>query len=349
MLLFSLATLTPALLLALGSVWGGIWIGLAVLFITVFVFAMDRLGEKVVAQTASRAEFPSGDGLSVMLGLLHLPLLGLAVWSLSGASALSAWERIGLWVGYGLFFGQVAHPNAHELIHRSNRWLRGLGKMVYITLLIGHHASAHPKVHHIHVATDQDPSSARLGEGFWRFARRSWIGAFRAGWQAETRMRGRLSPPPPAWSHPYAGYIGGAVATLAAAFVLARAPGVIAVLAVATYAQLQMLLSDYVQHYGLRRPLREDGRPEPVGPQHSWNTPHWFSSAMMLNAPRHSDHHMHPTRPYPALQLEATMPILPHSLPVMAVIALWPGLWRRLMDPRTVAVMAPAAGGGKGG
>jgi alkane 1-monooxygenase len=55
----------------------------------------------------------------------------------------------------------------------------------------------------------------------------------------------------------------------------------------------------------------------------------------MLNAPRHSDHHMHPARSFPALELSAeNMPILPHSLPVMACLALVPGLWRKVMDRR---------------
>jgi len=95
-------------------------------------------------------------------------------------------------------------------------------------------------------------------------------------------------------------------------------------------------MSDYVQHYGLRRTVGPDGRPEPVGPRHSWNAPHWFTSALMLNAPRHSDHHAHPSRPYPELTLPApdTAPTLPHSLPVMACLALWPSQWRRVMDPR---------------
>ena len=56
---------------------------------------------------------------------------------------------------------------------------------------------------------------------------------------------------------------------------------------------------------------------------------------MMLNAPRHSDHHMHPSRAFPALELTpGTMPMLPRSLPVMAVLALVPPLWHRVMDRR---------------
>jgi alkane 1-monooxygenase len=56
---------------------------------------------------------------------------------------------------------------------------------------------------------------------------------------------------------------------------------------------------------------------------------------MMLNAPRHSDHHMHPTRSFPTLELSGNdMPMLPHALPVMACLALVPKLWRRIMDRR---------------
>jgi alkane 1-monooxygenase len=58
---------------------------------------------------------------------------------------------------------------------------------------------------------------------------------------------------------------------------------------------------------------------------------------MMLNAPRHSDHHINPARPFPVLTLiPGQMPMLPHSLPVMAVLALVPPLWRRLMDKRAL-------------
>jgi alkane 1-monooxygenase len=52
----------------------------------------------------------------------------------------------------------------------------------------------------------------------------------------------------------------------------------------------------------------------------------------MLNAPRHSDHHAHPSRPYAVLRL-SDGPLLPRSLPVMAGVALFPRRWRRMMDP----------------
>lgn len=111
--------------------------------------------------------------------------------------------------------GQVSHPNAQEMIHHPHRRLRRLGAVVYTSTLIGHHVSAHLRVHHVKVATDQDPNTARKGEGFYRFFLRAWLGSFWAGLQAGTAVRARKSPPPVAWTHPYLGYFGGAAVALA--------------------------------------------------------------------------------------------------------------------------------------
>lgn len=334
MLFFNLATLIPVLLLSLAAWQGGIWVLAAVAWITVMTWAMDHLIARAAVRAAPGAEFPSGDRLAVALGGAHLLLLPMAVWAIGGPSGHDGWERVGLWAAFGLFFGQVGHPNAHELIHKSARWRRALGKAIYTTLLFGHHASAHVRVHHVHAATARDPNSAPAGQGFWRFAPRAWLGSFRKGWRAESALRARARRPRPWWSHPYTGHIAGAAATALLAGLIAGLPGVLALLALAAHAQLQILLSDYVQHYGLRRADNDTGQPEPVGPQHSWNAPQFWSSAMMLNAPRHSDHHVNPARPFPQLRLGDDMPVLPRSLPVMAVIALWPPLWRRVMNPR---------------
>ncbi|MBV6634952.1 MAG: alkane 1-monooxygenase [Mameliella sp.] len=327
MLRFTLATTGMVVLLALALVVNGPFPALALVYITVFTYAMDRLSA-LAAPDHPEQEFPAGDGLSTLLAIAHFPLLYCGVWALVHSTATTT-DKILIFLSLSLFIGQVGNSNAHELIHRSSRTLRRLGTAVYASFLFGHHASAHVRVHHVHAATPRDPNSARPGESFYAFAPRAWIGGFRAGLRAESRLRQTRG-----W-HPYVGYIGGAVASVFVAALIGGAGGVLALLAIAAYAQAQLLLSDYVQHYGLRRRELTHGKFEPVGPQHSWNAPQSFSSALMLNAPRHSDHHAHPSRPYPGLDLDRDrMPILPHSLPVMAVIALVPPLWRRLMDRR---------------
>jgi alkane 1-monooxygenase len=331
MSLFAVATSLPMLLIAFAAFQGGPWGWLAVGYVTVLVFAFDRLVALQRPNPDPEAEFPAADRLLVALGLMHFGVLALALWGVAGDSGLDLTERVLLAIAAGLVSGQIAHPVAHELIHRAGRGKRRLGRLIYTSLLFGHHASAHLHVHHPHVASADDPSSARPGEGFYRYLARAWTGAFRAGLRAETRRHtGHM-----AWHHPYTLYVGGAVALFLATAATLGWRGLVALCVIAGYAQLQILLSDYMQHYGLRRTVGTHGRKEPVGPQHSWNAPHWYSSAMTLNAPRHSDHHVAPQRPYPALQLDPRqMPVLPHSLPVMAVIALVPPLWRRIMDPR---------------
>lgn len=340
---FAIATLAPVLLLSLAAMGTGVWTWLALLYMTLLVFSLDQL-RMMAAPARPGAEFPAGTGLSVLLGLVHFPLLGLAVWLVSGASGAAVAERIAGFIAFSLFFGQVSNSNAHELIHRSGRGLRRLGVAVYASVLYGHHASAHTLVHHRHVATRRDPNSARPGEHFYRYVWRAWRGEYRAGKAAEDTRRARNSR----GLHPYAVYWVWSLATLAAAALVGGLAGIGSLVALAFYAQLQLLLSDYVQHYGLQRREDASGKPEPCGPEHSWNAPHWYSSALMLNAPRHSDHHNRPKIPYPGLRLDSgTMPTLPHSLPVMALLALWPARWRKVMDPRVAQWQRTAQSGAR--
>lgn len=335
MLRFALASLSPIAVLVAACIWGGVWPFGALLYVTTFVMVMDRLPVAPLPACDTIRSARLGLILNIGLAALHMPLLLLGVWAVAAGPELGIGQRLMLGMALGLYLGQVANSNAHELIHAGGKWPRRLGKAVFISLLFGHHASAHPKVHHVHVATDNDPNSARAGEGFYRFWSRAWIGSFRAGLAAENAARARNVPAPRLLSHPYFIYCGGALVMLVAAYVLAGVRGIWVLLAIAGYAQMQLLLADYVQHYGLRRGVRPDGRREPAGPQHSWNAPHWYSGAMMLNAPHHSDHHQHPARHFAALELDGvTMPMLPRSMPVMAALALAPHLWRRIMDPR---------------
>ncbi|SIS65720.1 alkane 1-monooxygenase [Roseivivax lentus] len=335
---FTIITLTGAALLALGLWQGGAWAGAGLFYITVFTFFMDKIAALAAPDAPEGTEFPAGHGLSVLLGVLHFPLLyGGAAVIASGLHGVA--PSVLLFFGLALFLGQVSNSNAHELIHRAGRAPRRLGVAVYVSLLFGHHASAHPRVHHVHAATDRDPNSARLGEGFWHFAARAWRGSFREGLRAESALRATARR----GLHPYAVYGAGALASLGAVALLLGPAGLLVYAGLCLYAQLQLLLSDYVQHYGLRRAATGPGKAAPIGPAHSWNAPQGFSSGLMLNAPRHSDHHAHPGRAYPGLRLDrAEMPILPYALPVMAVIALVPPLWRRVMDRRARQWAEPA-------
>lgn len=337
---FAAATLAPLPLLGLGSALGGAWLWAALAYMGLLSILLDQLLPFVDTDAPEGAEFPAADTLLVLLGLVALALPPLA---LSGAvnPALPLAEKVALLFATGLWLGQIAHPTAHELIHRSERAKVRLGIAVYAWMLIGHHASSHRLVHHRHVATAADPATAPKGRGFWRYLPRAAIGGFVEGLRAEDALRQRGQR---RGLHPYALYALLSAAALATAALIAGPVGMLLWVGLAAHAQLQIHLSDYVQHYGLTRRVQPDGKPEPVSARHSWNTAHWFSSAMLLNAPRHSDHHANPARPYPALRLPADAPRLPWPLPLAAAIAMVPPLWHRLMRPRLAALSRDTQG-----
>lgn len=328
---FAIAAGIPAFLIAAASFFGGAACIALVLYMTAIAFGLDQSISRTAPSLDEEGIARDADLLSISLAAAHFVALVLVIIAFSGQTGLTWWERFGVFWGAGLYFGQVSNSNAHELIHRADKRLKWLGVWVYISLLFGHHASAHPKVHHRFVATPDDPNTAQDGESFYAFAPRAWRGSFVAGYEVEMHVLERAGRS--ALRNPYIIYVLGGLLMVILAITIGGFGGLLGYLLICAYAQMQLLLSDYVQHYGLMRETRENGRLAPVGPQHSWNAPHWFTAHMMLNAPRHSDHHAHPMRPYPALRLPASdeAPMLPYSLPVMATLALSPRLWKRVM------------------
>jgi alkane 1-monooxygenase len=111
-------------------------------------------------------------------------------------------------------------------------------------------------------------------------------------------------------------------------------------LVVLPYLLLQAVLGfsllevvNYLEHYGLLRQKREDGRYERCRPEHSWNSNNVASNVLLYHLQRHSDHHANPTRRYQALRHFKEAPQLPTGYAGMIVLAWFPPLWRRVMDP----------------
>lgn len=336
---FAVMALVPLALCLMAALSGGLWVWAAVVWLGAVVAALDLILPPFAANAPEGAEFPGSDALLAVIGITVPVLLATVV----VAAGHAGWaEGAALVLAAGFWLGQVAHPAAHELIHRADRRLFRLGVAVYAKLAMGHHASSHRLVHHVHVATPDDPATARSGQGFWRFLLRAEVEGFRKGLAAENALRARRAK---GW-HPYLVHAGITALAAVAAVALGGSLGVAVWLVLCLHVKLQIHLSDYVQHYGLTRRRLPDGRLEPVGPRHSWNGAAWLSSHMMLNAPRHSDHHAHPARPYPALRLPGVeeAPRLPLPLPLACTFALVPPLWRRMMRPHLARWRQPDAG-----
>jgi hypothetical protein len=90
---------------------------------------------------------------------------------------------------------------------------------------------------------------------------------------------------------------------------------------------------NYIEHYGLTRREIAPGRYERVLPRHSWNSSHRISNWFLCNVARHSDHHYQAGRPYQTLRHIDDAPQPPAGYFPMFVLAFFPSLWRRVMDP----------------
>lgn len=181
---------------------------------------LDHLASIVGSPEDATSEFPAADGPSVVLAVSHFTLLPLVVWALSSNSQLEVFDTLGVFVATVLFIGQVSNSNARELIHRSDRRLFPLGKWVYISMLYGHHTSAHLLVNHRFAASERDPCSAPKGESFYAFAQRAWIGSASAGFEMESRRLENRPTVSQRFSHPYYSYtFGGAASVLGAVLI----------------------------------------------------------------------------------------------------------------------------------
>jgi alkane 1-monooxygenase len=270
---------------------------------------------------------------------LFLPIqyagLIFACW-LWSSGKLSTIDDIGLALTVGMVSG-IAINTAHELGHKRESTERWLSRVALAQSGYGHFFIEHNRGHHVRVATPEDPASARFGESFYAFWPRTVGGSLRSAWRLERVRLARMGRSPWTLSNDSLGAWAMSVA-LFAALAIVFGPVVLPYLflqAVIGFSLLEVV--NYLEHYGLLRQRREDGRYERIRPEHSWNSNNVASNVLLYHLQRHSDHHANPVRRYQALRHVDEAPQLPTGYAGMIVLAAVPPLWRRVMDRKLLA------------
>jgi alkane 1-monooxygenase len=244
-------------------------------------------------------------------------------------------DSVGLALTMSMVSG-IAINTAHELGHKRDSLERWLSKIALAQTAYGHFFIEHNRGHHVRVATPEDPASARLGETFYEFLPRTVIGSLRSAWELERVRLERMEKPRlslrndilNAWAMSIVLF-----GVLAAVF----GPVVLPYLLIQAALGFSLLeVVNYLEHYGLLRQKREDGRYERTRPEHSWNSNSVASNVLLYHLQRHSDHHANPIRRYQALRHVDDAPQLPTGYAGMIVCALCPPVWRRIMDHRVL-------------
>jgi alkane 1-monooxygenase len=245
-------------------------------------------------------------------------------------------EIVGCVLSAGTAGGVVGITVAHELIHQPSSVDRFLGRVLLACISYLHWAIEHVAGHHRRVATRADPATARLGESLPRFLVRSIAGTYRSAWAIEAARLKRFGDRSPLGNRVLRWSVVPVI--VAAALGLALGPGAsLFFFAQSLVAIVLLEIVNYIEHYGLERRQVAPDVYERVSPLHSWNASHRLTNALLFNLQRHSDHHVWPRRPYFALRHHDQSPQLPLGYAGMALLAMVPPLWRRVMDPRVAA------------
>lgn len=321
------------------SGWGVLWFYGPILVFGIFPLLDLAVGMDARNPPDSVIKWLEQDRYYRWCTYLYIPIqyagLVFACWLWSRGD-LGVLDSVGLAVTVAMVSG-IAINTAHELGHKRASSERWLSKVALAQSGYGHFFIEHNRGHHVRVATPEDPASARLGESFYTFLPRTVLGSLRSGWELERVRLARLNSGP--WT-PRNDVLNAWAMTVLLYAVLIGAFGWV----VLPYLLIQSILGfsllevvNYLEHYGLLRQRREDGRYERTRPEHSWNSNSAASNVLLYHLQRHSDHHANPIRRYQALRHVQEAPQLPTGYAGMILTALLPPVWRRLMDDRVLA------------
>lgn len=321
---FSLCLGIP-LLPAIGYSFGTTWLTPLMVFIVFPIIGLLGGSDKSVA--------PIGiDSMRWLRRYLYLlPLLFAPLWIANlawGASLLATTESSGWEIGGMLFSLAItsafATCIAHELQHRPGEIDRGMARIMMAICGYGHLLLEHLH-HHATVGDSEIGGTPRRGEASYHFVLRNvWQGA-RNAWHIEQR---RLQAQNLEWwNNRIIQDYGLAISVAAGLASLWGAWGLAVFAAQALFAIFAIEMITYIQHYGVSRLPGEK-----IEAQHAWAHNCWLTNCITLNITHHSDHHMNVSKPYYELRCDSNAPYLPACYFVMFVAALFPPIWRRVMN-----------------
>lgn len=292
---------------AWGLWMGDLWAFTGALLVLVFHPLLDTLIGATPSQPGPDFQLFSKFNFKVLSPKFFLigvwPLLFLfwlqSLHFLATADALTWWLGV---LSSGLILGSFAITAAHELIHRSSKTERAIGRSLLWLVNFGQFEVSHLLIHHKYVATDQDPASARAGEWLYTYWLRSYFGNKQKAYQAEHQRLSAQGPIHQVLKHRMLWQL--AVFALAS-FAIDQSLGASALhgwWALSVIAILLLQTVDYIEHYGLQRSELKPGIYESVKPKHSWDSQHALTNASLFNLGLHSDHHFQSHKEFSRLQ-----------------------------------------------
>jgi alkane 1-monooxygenase len=287
--------------------------------------------------TEAESEIRKNDRVYDYLLYAMVPIqYAILTWFLFAVSGSDlSWITItGRTIGMGLMCGVIGINVAHELGHRRTKYEQWMSKALLLTTQYMHFFIEHNRGHHKHVATPNDPATARKNEWLHLFLIRTVVGGYRSAWSIELTSLKRRNISPWSLSNEMLRYT---VIQLGMLIAIAVAFSPLVMLYACIAAAIGVLLLEtvnYIEHYGLSRQEVSPGKFERTMPHHSWNSDHVLGRLMLFELSRHSDHHFIASKKYQVLEHYDDAPQMPTGYPGMVLLACFPPLWFSVMNPR---------------
>ena len=152
--------------------------------------------------------------------------------------------------------------------------------------------------HHIHVATLNDPATARKGENFYAFLIRCVFLSIVSAWSIEKNILLSKNISIFNYKNRMFQYFIFHLTVLVTCFAFAGFKGIIFIFAYALVSIILLEVVEYIQHYGLKRDII-DNKLEKYNQSHSWNSRHSIADWSTFNLGLHSEHHSIANKEYP--------------------------------------------------
>lgn len=245
--------------------------------------------------------------------------------------------QFGWILSIGTLGGIIAINLGHELIHKDPRIESWAGGLLLASVSYGGFKVEHVRGHHVAVSTPEDASSSQYNQGLYSFLPHAFVHNFTNAWRLEKEYLTRKGKSFFSVDNELFWWYGISAALTATFAVLWGWQGAIFFLGQSFFAALALEIINYIEHYGLHRRELDNGKYERVTPAHSWNSNYLLTNLALFQLQRHSDHHAYAKRRYQVLRHYEESPQLPGGYASMYVLALFPPLWKKVMNPRVEA------------
>ena len=325
-----------ALTAFIGILYGGPFVYLTVVYTFLFIPILESYTkEGKNTYTDDEKKNRNLDPFFDFLLYLNIPIV-FGIFFISLNTLLYAntyFEIVGIILSSSIVMATNGINVGHELGHRKSLFSRTCSKLLYLPCQYMHFFIEHNYGHHINVATPNDPATAKYKQNLYSFWISSVTKTYLSAWKIQLKLLRVSKLSFFSFKNDMIFYT--VFQTLFLIFIYFNYGLIITlyslIMSIISFLFLETI--NYVEHYGLLRKIKPNGRYERVKPHHSWNSNHTIGRIVLYELTRHSDHHFKSSKKYQVLESIQDSPQLPYGYPTSILISFFPPLWFWIMNP----------------